>query len=107
MLFDLNSSPRRKRVVQVVFGGMAILFAAGFILFGVGGDVPGFLGGGGDTGSSNPEFESRIEDAQATLEANPKDEDALVELAIVSAQAGDFEAQLDEETGNPDHHPGE
>ena len=35
MLFDLQS-PRRKRVVQVVFGGLAVIFAVSFVFLGIG-----------------------------------------------------------------------
>ena len=54
MLFDLKG--KRKRLVQVVYVGLAILFGGGLVLFGVGGNVSGglidaFSGGGG--GSAN------------------------------------------------------
>ena len=42
MLFDLKG--KRKRLVQVVYLGLAILFGGGLVLFGVGGNVSGGLG---------------------------------------------------------------
>ena len=41
MLFDLKG--KRKRLVQVVYLGLAILFGGGLVLFGVGGNVSGGL----------------------------------------------------------------
>lgn len=98
MLFDLNSTPRRRRVVQVVFGGLALLFAVGFVFFGVGGEVPGFLGGG-DSGGGDPAFDDRIADAEAAVAENPRDTDALAELAVANAQAASSALDTDPETG--------
>ncbi len=98
MLFDLRS-PRRRRVVQVVFGGLAVLFAVSFVFFGIGSDVQGGFadiftsGGGGDTGQ-----EDAIEDAEKTLETNPNDAEALGELVQAHYQAGNSSLELDEET---------
>ena len=99
MLFDLRS-PRRRRVVQVVFGGLAVLFAVSFVFFGIGSDVQGGFadiftsgGGGGDTGQ-----EDAIEDAENALEENPNDAQALGELVQAHYQAGNSSLELDEET---------
>jgi hypothetical protein len=97
MLFDLRS-PRRRRVVQVVFGGLAVLFAVSFVFFGIGSEVGGgfadVLGqGGGDTGQ-----EDAIEDAEDALETNPNDVQALGELVQAHYQAGNASLELDEET---------
>jgi hypothetical protein len=77
MLFDLKG--KRRRVVQVVYLGLAILMGGGLVLFGIGGDVSGGLfdafserGGGG----SNI-VEDRVEDAEKRVAANPRDEAAL------------------------------
>lgn len=104
MLFDLKSGKRR-RVVQVVFGGLAVLFAVGFLGFGIGGETGGggildAVGlGGDDAGSGSPQFDELIDDAEAQVEANPKDEKALLELAEVRYQAGQSELEADPETG--------
>jgi hypothetical protein len=85
MLFDLTSGKRR-RVVQVVFGGLALLFAVGFIGFNIGGEGGGggifdALGiGGGDSGSGSPQYEEQIADNEEKLEANPNDRAALLAL---------------------------
>ena len=79
MLFDLQS-PRRRRVVRVVFGGLALIFAISFVFLGVGTGGGGFsfsdlFGGGG--GSSSTAFDSDIKAADAQLTANPNDTAAM------------------------------
>jgi tetratricopeptide (TPR) repeat protein len=105
VLFDLKTG-RRRRVIQVVFGFLAFIFFISFVGFGIGSDVSGGifdalgLGSGGGS-SGNPQFDERVEAAEAKLEADPKDESALLELAEVRYQAGQFELEQDPETGQP------
>jgi hypothetical protein len=82
MLFDLQS-PGRRRVVRVVFGGLALIFAISFVFLGVGTGGGGFsfsdlFGGGG--GSSSTAFDSDIKAADAKVVANPNDTVALASL---------------------------
>jgi hypothetical protein len=82
VLFDLQS-PRRRRVVRVVFGGLALVFAISFVFLGVGTGGGGFsfsdlFGGGG--GSSSTAFDDDISTAQAKLAANPNDTATLATL---------------------------
>ena len=82
MLFDLQS-PRRRRVVRVVFGGLALIFAVSFVFLGVGTGGGGFsfsdlFGGGG--GSTSTAFDSDIKTADAKVAANPNDTVALGNL---------------------------
>jgi tetratricopeptide (TPR) repeat protein len=102
MLFDLRSGKRR-RVIQVVFGVLAFIFFISFVGFGIGSDASGGIfdafGLGSSGSSSDPQFEQQIEDAEAQLEQDPKDEKALLELAQVRYQAGQFELEADPETG--------
>jgi hypothetical protein len=82
VLFDLQS-PRRRRVVRVVFGGLALIFAISFVFLGVGTGGGGFsfsdlFGGGG--GSSSTAFDDDISTAQKQLQANPNDTAALARL---------------------------
>ncbi len=82
MLFDLQT-PRRRRVVRVVFGGLALIFAISFVFLGVGTGGGGFsfsdlFGGGG--GSSSTAFDSDISTAEAKVAANPNDAVALGNL---------------------------
>jgi hypothetical protein len=82
VLFDLQS-PRRRRVVRVVFGGLALVFAISFVFLGVGTGGGGFslsdlFGGGG--GSSSTAFDADIKTAEAQVAANPSDTTALGNL---------------------------
>ena len=86
MLFDLKG--RRKRLVQVVYVMLAILFGGGLVLFGVGGNVSGglvdaFRGGGGG-GADDSAFTDVVERAQRRAARNPDDPNAW--LAVVRAQ---------------------
>ncbi len=71
-------------MVQIVFGFLAFIFFISFVGFGIGSDVSGGifdaigLGGGDSTG--DPQYEQEIEDAEATLETDPKNQPALLAL---------------------------
>ncbi len=102
MLFDLSG--KRKRVVQVVYAALAILFAVSFVGFGIGSDAAGGLFdaigvGGDDSTSDDPAFEADIDDAEARLATDPKDEQALQDLISVRFQAGNAALDSDETTG--------
>jgi len=101
MLFDL-SNPRRKNVVRVVYGLLAVVFGGGFIFFGIGSEtgggglLDGVFGNGGTSTAS--QYEQQIEDAEEKVEADPTNERALADLARYRYLSG--EAQLDrDETG--------
>ena len=105
MLFDLRSRGRR-RVVKVVYLGLALLLGGGLVLFGIGGDVSGglvdaFKGGGGSSGDDV--FEERVDDARSRTEERPQDAAAWAALAVAEynfAQTGDgIESITDEATG--------
>src|SRR5687768_16367349 len=85
MLFDLKG--KRKRLVQVVYVTLAILFGGGLVLFGVGGNVSGGLvdafRGGGD-GEVNSVFSDNVEEAKRRVVRNP--DSAAARLALVRAQ---------------------
>jgi hypothetical protein len=92
MLFDLRG--RRKRFIQVIYAILAVLFAITFVGFGIGSDASGgifdALGLGGGNGSSSAEtgFERQIEQAEAKLETDPKNTEALYNLARAYALDG-------------------
>jgi len=74
MLFDLRKRGRR-RTVQVIYLGLAILFAVGFIGFGVG------VGGGGGglfnalekgSNSSGPDYSAQVKKDQKLVVVQPK-----------------------------------
>ena len=86
MLFDLKG--KRKRLVQVVYLGLAILFGGGLVLFGVGGNTSGglidaFKGGGGDSNTDSA-FNDVIVKAERRAALHPQDPEAR--LAVVRAQ---------------------
>jgi tetratricopeptide (TPR) repeat protein len=81
MLFDLKG--RRKKVVQVTYVILAVLFGGSLILFGTGSNVSGGLvdaitgnGGGGGTNA----FEDQVNEARSEIRANPRDQQAWLDL---------------------------
>ncbi len=82
MLFDLRGRGRR-RVVKVIYVGLALLFGVGFVGFGVG------VGGGGgglldaftnNNGSSSASFEKEIKKDRKLVAAQPKNPAVLAGL---------------------------
>ena len=94
-------------MVQVVFGGLALLFAVSFVGFGIGSggsggglfDALGLTDSSGGSGGSS--FDSDIEDAQNQLEEHPRDQQALLDLVTLNLQKGNSQLELDENTGAP------
>jgi hypothetical protein len=99
MLFDLRSRGRR-RTVQAVYLGLAVLMAGGLVLFGVGagngfgGILNAFTGGGG-SGTHNTQISQQEKQAIRATQLNP--ESAAAWAALVQArystaqQAGDLD----------------
>ena len=101
MLFDLQS-PGRKRVVQVVFGFLAVIFAVSFVFLGIGTGISGSpLEAIGIGGADDPaeQFQDQIDDEQAKVDTNPADKAALIELINLRYQAANQKYELDETTG--------
>src|SRR4051794_27520911 len=101
MLFDLQG--KRRRTVQVVYLGLAILLGVGLVGFGIGSSVNGGLGdlfkGGGGSNQATESIQKRVDAANKTLLTNPGNEAALAALvrghydlasAKASAQTSDF-----------------
>jgi hypothetical protein len=83
MLFDLRGRGRR-RTVQVIYLGLAILIGAGLVLFGVGGAVSGGLLNAVDqNNTSDPSniYGSRVKSATAKVAKNPQDAAAWATIA--------------------------
>jgi tetratricopeptide (TPR) repeat protein len=99
MLFDLKG--RRKRLVQVTYVMLAILFGGGLVLFGVGGNVSGGLvdafRGGGD--SDTTAFSDRVEQAEARAARRPRDPDAWLEVVRAQLSFAQSPEGSDPETG--------
>jgi hypothetical protein len=103
VLFDLQS-PRRRRVVKFVYGGLALLLGAGLIAgtFGSGGGNGSILDtifGGGGSSSASTAFDSQIKTAEAKLAVNPQDPQALISLVTLHVQKGQQELNTDSSTG--------
>ena len=101
MLFDLQS-PKRKRVVQVVFGAMAVLFAVSFVFLGIGTGLSGSpleaIGIGGED-SADEVLDDDISEQEDILATNPRDTAALIEILNLRYQAANTRYEVDEETG--------
>lgn len=81
MLFDTHS-PNRRRAVQILFGGLALLMGGGLVFFGIGADSgTGILDNVGSAQSTIKQYEKDAEAAEKKLEENPKDESAAASLA--------------------------
>ncbi len=87
MLFDLRGKGRR-RTVQVIYLGLAILMGGGLVLFGIGGATSGGLfdaingngGSSGGTSDATAAIERTATTAQAATVADPKDAAAWARL---------------------------
>jgi hypothetical protein len=90
MLFDLRGRGRR-RTVQVIYLGLAILMGGGLVLFGIGSSSSGglfdaFSNNSGGGGNAIDAVEKRIDTQLARARTNPKNADAFAQLAILRFQ---------------------
>jgi len=93
VLFDLQG--RRRRVVQVTYLALAILMGGGLVLFGIGSDAPEGLFGifrDQNAQTGNSQFVERVEQAQARVQRNPRDQEALKALVRGNYQLANEEA---------------
>jgi tetratricopeptide (TPR) repeat protein len=89
MLFDLRGRGRR-RTVQMIYLGLALLMGGGLVLFGVGGATNGglldaFKSGSGSQNVSDV-FKKRIDNAEKAVKVRPNDPKAWAELTRVRYQ---------------------
>ncbi len=102
MLFDLRGRGRR-RFVQAIYLGLAILMGGGLVLFGVGGATSGGLldafknDSGGQSVSDT--FKKRIDSAEAGIKARPTDPKAWAELTRVRFQEASTGDNFDQNQG--------
>jgi len=90
MLFDLRGRGRR-RTVQVIYLGLALLMGGGLVLFGIGSSSSGglfdaFSDNAQSGGSATQSVDKRIKTQLAKTRANPKDAEAYAQLAILRFQ---------------------
>ena len=104
MLFDLRG--KRKRVVQVSYVILALIFVVGFLGFGIGvGGGPGGIfdalgiSNSSNSGSGTAQFQDNIDAAQAKLAKNPDDTQALLKLAETEYLLGKEGVTVDQTTG--------
>jgi tetratricopeptide (TPR) repeat protein len=92
MLFDVRG--RRKRLIQVVYLGLAILFGASLVFFGTGSGVNGGLfdaftgGGGGSSSVFSDQYDKARKQAQVQPR-NPASQVAVVRAAYNLAASGE------------------
>jgi len=102
MLFDLRGRGRR-RTVQAIYLGLAIIMGGGLVLFGIGGATSGGLidaiQGNGSTTSSSDVFQKRVDTLDKRVKANPRDSRAWAELADVRFQAATSGVNYDQTNG--------
>jgi hypothetical protein len=100
MLFDLRSRGRR-RTVQVIYLGLALVMGGGLILFGVGagngfGGILNAFSGSGNSNAQKQQISLQQKQAQAKIKLNPKDPanwSALVQAEYEEAgQGNDYNA---------------
>jgi hypothetical protein len=96
MLFDLRGRGRR-RTVQVIYAGLALLIGAGLVFFGVG---AGIGGGGllnsltGNEGSSGASFSAQIEKYKKLTRKQPNDIHAWEQLTLEQLHEASNEAYV-------------
>lgn len=101
MLFDLRGRGRR-RTVQVIYLGLALIFLLGFIGFGVG---VGGSGGGlfnaltENSGSSSASFAAKVASAQTRVKREPNNPKAWVALTEAQLHQSAEAEYLDPATG--------
>ena len=101
MLFDLRGRHRR-RLVRVIYIGLAVLIGVGLVGFGIGGG----LGGGGifnaassNEGSSGASFQSQIKKYRKEIQTQPKNPAGYEGLAKALLHEGGREAYTSPTTG--------
>jgi hypothetical protein len=101
MLFDLRGRGRR-RTVQIVYATLAILMAAGLILFGVGSGLAGGLidalnGSGGSSDGGNSALSKQADTLQKRAQRDPRTADNWSRLARAKFQLA--AGTIDQNTG--------
>jgi tetratricopeptide (TPR) repeat protein len=99
MLFDLKG--KRKRLVQVVYVMLAVLFGGGLVLFGVGGNVSGgLIDAFKGTGSADTSaFTDRVEAAEQRAARQPRNPEAWIEVVRAEISLAQSPEGSDAETG--------
>ena len=101
MLFDLRGRGRR-RTIQVIYLGLALLMGGGLIFFGIGGNTSGGLfdafNGSSGTQSASKIFQNRLDRLQRQTRTNPQDAQAWASLAGLRFQIATTGENYDQTT---------
>jgi tetratricopeptide (TPR) repeat protein len=102
MLFDLRGRGRR-RTVQAIYLGLAILMGGGLVLFGIGGATSGGLidaiQGGSGSSNAGDVFEKRVDSLEKRTQTNPRDSRAWAQLASLRFQVATTGENYDQANG--------
>jgi hypothetical protein len=101
VLFDLRGRGRR-RTVQVIYLGLAILMGGGLVLFGVGGNVSGGLLDAlkdNPSSSSSDVFQKRLKAAEKLVVTQPQNAQAWANVVKLRFQVAGTGANYDDATG--------
>jgi len=100
MLFDLRGRGRR-RTVQVIYLGLALLMGGGLVFFGIGGDVQGGLLDAfrENQGDATGAIEDRVDAAKKDAQAQPNNATVWAKLAEAEYQLAGVSDGFNEETG--------
>src|SRR4051794_26841664 len=101
MLFDLRG--KRKRMIQVIYAGLAVLMGGGLVFFGIGG-----AGGGGladlvnnNSGGGSAQLDDQAQKIEAKLKQDPNNEQLLVALTRAWYTSANSQIEYDPQTGTP------
>jgi hypothetical protein len=109
MLFDLRGRGRR-RTVQVIYLGLALLMGGGLVLFGIGGDVQGglFDAFSQNNNSASAVVQEQRDDAAKRVEQRPNDANLWAQLAQaefnLAGQSDGYNEQTGEFSGEAREH---
>ena len=92
MLFDIRG--RRKRVIQVVYAGLALLMALSLLTVVGPVSLDGLLGSS-STSSTTSAFDDQVEQLQRKLAKSPNDEVLLVQMTRARFNAGNAKVERD------------
>lgn len=104
MLFDTRG--RRRNVIRVVYGVLALLMGASLFLT-VGPFNLGELAGGGGSSNAEDVFEEQAERIEGRLAKDPTNEALLLALTRTRISAGNAQTEIDPQTGAPGAPPPE
>jgi hypothetical protein len=100
MLFDIRG--KRKRLIQVTYVTLAVLFGASLVLFGTGSGVSGglfdaFSGGGG---ADKSVFVQQVDDTKKRVQRNPRSEKLRLDLVRAELNVAASPEGSDSQTGS-------